>query len=242
MPKTTLFLRSLSKATALSEIDFATSDKNGNMWLHADTIIAKVSFNDDGSVNRIATLTHEPLNVSILKIRDIEGNGVLWTSINGEIMNIEAKAAQGDNVWISTDLGLYRYDPSANMVKRYVYNPADPKSLSQNFITDLDITADKRLIASTLRGINIYNPINDNFERVGDMPQSDPRAVFNNNFINCVEVDSDRIWFGTEGGGLNKFVPRNIYITDIFHDPNRASSLPATQYMAMSTAQCGLEP
>lgn len=233
----------------ISKIDFATSDKNGNMWLHADTIIAKVSFNDDGSVNRIATLTHEPLNVSILKIRDIEGNGVLWTSINGKIMNIEDQGAsivlkpvadclqldphtyvsdfiaKGDNVWISTDIGLYRYDPSANMVKRYAYDPADPHSLSQNFITDLDITSDKRLIATTLRGINIYNPINDNFERVGDMPQSDPRAVFNNNFINCVEVDSDRIWFGTEGGGLNKFVPRNIYITDIFHDPNRASSL-----------------
>ena len=52
------------------------------------------------------------------------------------------------------------------MIKRYEHDSGNPYSLSQNYLTNLAITDDKQLIVATLRGINIYNPMTDNFERI----------------------------------------------------------------------------
>ena len=58
-----------------------------------------------------------------------------------------------NEVWISTDRGLFRYNKNGNVVKQYQHDSTNPYSLSQNYLTDLAITNDKQLLVATLRGI-----------------------------------------------------------------------------------------
>lgn len=83
-----------------------------------------------------------------------------------------------NEVWISTDRGLFRYNKNGNVVKQYQHDSTNPYSLSQNYLTDLAITNDKQLLVATLRGINIYNPITDDFERIAyDLPGNDSNSL-----------------------------------------------------------------
>ncbi|MGG6496775.1 UNVERIFIED_CONTAM: hypothetical protein NY603_28030, partial [Bacteroidetes bacterium 56_B9] len=88
-----------------------------------------------------------------------------------------------------------------NIVKQYVHVPGNPHSLSQNFLTCLAITNDKQLLVASLKGINIYNPIKDNFERISDQVSNTGSKLLNSNFINCITVEGKHIWVGTESGG-----------------------------------------
>ncbi|MBR3051777.1 MAG: GNAT family N-acetyltransferase [Selenomonadaceae bacterium] len=47
------------------------------------------------------------------------------------------------------------------------HDPRNPRSLTQNFITGLARTGDGELVATSLFGFNIYNPVPDDFDRIG---------------------------------------------------------------------------
>lgn len=133
--------------------------------------------------------------------------------------------SKGGEVWISSDAGLCRYNRGDDMAKVYLHDESDPNSLSQNFLTSLAITADQRLIVGTLCGLNVYNPIRDDFLRI-DCAQTDEATVrLNNNFVNCILVEGDRIWVGTEGCGVNKFAPSRLDIRAYTNEPGNPNSL-----------------
>ena len=52
------------------------------------------------------------------------------------------------------------------LMKHYMYDPNDNNSLSQNFITDIAETGEHTMLVATLKGINLYNALTDNFERI----------------------------------------------------------------------------
>lgn len=151
------------------------------------------------------------------KIRKISPTpqGSLTTVPMADAVSFEANTyisdfvKRGDEVWIATDRGLYRYNKKKNTVKRYENNPGNPSSLSQNYLTDLALTPNNQLIVATLRGVNIYNPAIDGFERIAYNLQNGGTNLLNSNFINCILADGDNIWFGTETGGINKLNPRD---------------------------------
>ena len=47
----------------------------------------------------------------------------------------------------------------------------------------------------------------------------------NSNFINCIRVDGQHIWFGTESGGINKLTPKRLVIHNYQHDKENPASL-----------------
>ena len=76
-----------------------------------------------------------------------------------------------------------------------------------------------KLIIATLRGVNIYNPMTDDFECIasGDL-QYGSSNLLNSNFINCILSEEDHIWFGTETGGINMLSPRRLSIRNYLHN------------------------
>lgn len=126
--------------------------------------------------------------------------------------------AKENEVWIATDKGLYRYNKNEGIVKQYMHTPDNPHSLSQNFLTCLAITNDKQLLVASLKGINIYNPIKDNFERISDQASNTGSKLLNSNFINCIIVEGQHIWVGTESGGINKMTAKRLSIQNYQHD------------------------
>lgn len=225
-------------------------DTKGRIWLHCAHDLHRIEFNEKGEVKALYTLHPIVLNGPDIALHDIDEDGDIWMGLNGELQKIslnrqgeltatpiaeplklEAETYISDflskenEIWISTDRGLFRYSKSGNVIKQYLHDSADPHSLSQNYLTDLAITNDKQLIIATLRGINIYNPMTDDFERMGCDSPANEGNLLSSNFINCILTEGDHIWFGTETGGINLLNPRRLSIRTYRHHKENPSSL-----------------
>ena len=223
-------------------------DSQNSIWLQCGNALHRITFNTKGDVESLSTLKLPQLNEPDLVLKDIDEDGKIWTAINGTIYKIipnnqggleeshisekltflpdtylKDMLAKENEVWIATHAGLYRYNKNSNAIKIYENIPNDPHSISQNYLTSLAITNDKQLIAGTLRGANIYNPITDNFEHLTH--NSTGNSQLNSNFINCIKVDGKHIWIGTESGGINKLAPKRLSIHNYIHDKEIPSSL-----------------
>lgn len=225
-------------------------DSQGCIWLHCAKELHRIQFNEKGEVKTISTLSPVILNGPDIAMKDIDEDGKIWLGANGEVRKISPSQQEQltaspiadcltfepgtyisdflmkeNEVWIATDRGLYRYGKSGNVVRHYQHNPSDPHSLSQNYLTNLAVTHDKQLIIATLRGVNVYNSMTDNFERINcDLPGNGSNLL-NSNFVNCILTEEDHIWFGTETGGINLLNPRRLSIRHYRHDKENPSSL-----------------
>lgn len=225
-------------------------DTQGCIWLHCANELHRIEFNEKGEIRTISTLQSVFLNGPDIALQDIDGDGKIWMGANEEIYKVSLNQ-QGEltatpiaeslkfetgtyisdfllkenEVWISTDRGLFRYNKNGNAIKQYQHDAFDPYSLSQNYLTDLAITYDKQLVIATLRGINIYNPMTYNFERIANDLPDNGSNLLNSNFINCILTEEDHIWFGTETGGINLLNPRRLSIRNYRHDKENISSL-----------------
>ena len=159
-------------------------DTQGCIWLHCDNALHRIEFNDKGEVQILSTLSPVYLNGPDIALKDIDEDGKIWMGNNGEIRKVALSPqkrlitipiadclkfetgtyisdflCKENEVWISSDRGLFRYNKSGNVIKRYEHDSGNSYSLSQNYLTSLAITSDKQLIVATLRGINIYKSI-----------------------------------------------------------------------------------
>ena len=222
-----------------------TVDADGKLWARAVNSIICIEFGSDGSVTAVSELTGLSHPTGMIALRDVYGNGRIWALVNGAIAELEARGNDGvisadtvseclrfvpdivvsdmllygSEVWLATDRGLCRYNPAEDIAKMYVHDEADTLSISQNFVSTLAVSPDKRLLAGTLQGFNVYNQINDNFERIRQQHPVEPGSI-NNNFINKIYVDGARIWIGTEGCGINRLSPKRLRVRSITHNFN----------------------
>ena len=240
---------------ALTEIlerpaNYIMKDTKGCIWLYCANELHRLEFDKKGNIQTISTLSSVFRNGPDVALKDIDEDGKVWIGINGEIFKLsinqenkivktpiakclKLKAdtyisnfiAKENEVWISTNQGLFRYNRNGNNIKQYQHTSTDPYSLSQNYLTDLAITNDKQLIIATLRGVNIYNPMADNFERIICDHQDSESNLLNSNFINCILTEGDHIWFGTETGGINKLSIKKLPIKNYRHNKEIPSSL-----------------
>lgn len=229
----------------LGRINSVTADSKGRIWIVTPGEVRCVEFDTSGSVIRICSLALPPDSDSnSLMVSDIDYDGQVWMEIGGALCKltpgaegrmvrrqlnitlpqetlVNAMVVKDEDVWIATNKGLLRHNPGAGLNKWYNHSDTDHRSLSQDFVTTLGVTDDNRLIAGTLCGINIFRPISDNF--IHTTSQSD--SGLSSNFVNCVFVHGANIWLGTETGGVNLFMPKQLATTFYRHEPANARSL-----------------
>ncbi|MCQ2200520.1 MAG: response regulator [Bacteroidales bacterium] len=158
-------------------------------------------------------------NLSIATIESGEIKVVPVDLANGPRDNNDITVLFQDQneLWIGTLWGIYRVNlKNANTNKLYRAVPGDATSLSQDRITDIVKTASGRVIVSTLRGINVYNPYTDTFEQVLSQPSGsgnmEETTVLSSDFINCMMVDGNSIWLGTEICGIDIITPLELSV------------------------------
>ncbi len=96
-----------------------------------------------------------------------------------------------DNIWMGTAYGLFRYDIKKKIITKYLNDPSDPFSISNNHIYGLLNGTDKVYVA-TSSGLNIYSYSKDQFYKIGC------EQGLSDEFISSLEVDSvGRIWVST---------------------------------------------
>ncbi len=109
-----------------------------------------------------------------------------------------------DFLWISTDVGLDKYD--SYQVKKYRYDDKLPGTISNNYILCIYEDKEKKLWFGTLNGLNLYDPVKDNFKVFKNNP-ADKNSI-NSNHVNSILEDKNGIlWIVTDGNCLNKWVP-----------------------------------
>jgi ligand-binding sensor domain-containing protein/AraC-like DNA-binding protein len=232
---------------------FVTSDAEGCIWFKSAASLVRVAFDRKGGIDSVSRFADPRLATPSFACEDVDGDGTVWAALGGRIWRIGPGAdgllsaspvldgltlsedtilsdflLRENEVWISTAEGLYRYDLNGGAWKHYSHDPSDPSSLSQNFITGLAVSSDRRLIAISLKGLNIYNPISDSFERIGvDSP------LLDSDFINCIRTYGDDIWLGTESAGIVQIFPRRLAAENVAHDSGDPFSLAANPVNAL---------
>jgi ligand-binding sensor domain-containing protein/AraC-like DNA-binding protein len=227
------------------------SDTQGAIWIFSGTTLRKIIFNETGGIADVLSVDSLPRNVYTLAMADVDADGHIWAGTGNQLSKvvpgnephrlrlnhiitglpvrttsyISAFVLKENELWIGTNEdGLIRYNLNDGVWKLYLRQESNPRSLTHNNITDLAVTHDRRLLVATLRGINIYQPASDDFEHL-TLGENLGGKSLNSDFVNCLLADGERLWIGTETGGLNTITPLRLHARNFLHDPNRPRSL-----------------
>ena len=213
-------------------------DALGNIWLVTYSSVNLLNFDEKGQVTKIYAYRYHG-NTPDVSICDVEGNGKPWIGIDGCLYRLTVKngtlvreeisplfhSLEGlyitdmmkrDNVvWITSNHGLFRYDPYQQQLK--IYN-----NLSHEFLSSLAQTSDHTLLVGSLCGVNVYDDVNDSFS-VWSTASHPP---LKSDFVHCLLTDKGLIWVGTESGGVAKLVPRQLMLQNHVHTSSPTSISP----------------
>jgi signal transduction histidine kinase/DNA-binding response OmpR family regulator/streptogramin lyase len=162
-------------------IDFMSSDAQGLFWAMLRKENGKAALLRQGSGRRWETITAFQPEVNELPIFKFDEQGSLWMANAGK---------------------LHRFDPATMGQTVYDYG----KSIDHR-VFDLTKTPDGHWWIGTDKGLVQAVPEGKGFQfRWHAVQPGDKNSVSNNN-ISCLlpdPSDSDRLWIGTRGGGVNR--------------------------------------
>ena len=230
------------------------SDALGRIWVITDRQVSLVTFNDEGHADQIYNYSHD-WRMLDMAICDIEENGKPWIGIDGGLYKLVVKGGKlvreeisallrpledhyitdilkrNNMVWITTNMGLFRYDPYQQQLTEYHHapgsiGPADTptRNLSHVFLTSLAVTSDNRLLIGSLGGVNIYEDQTDSFTAW----TTESAVPMKSEFVDCIRVYNGYIWIGTESGGIMCLAPQRLLLRNSVHtsDPHSLSPNP----------------
>jgi len=231
-----------SRLSALSgSINFIIPDEQKNLWIGSNNSILLISFVNNepqiqevySSVIPIGSLLIYEENIlvgagnEIFRLIKKEGGTYQRVNAGDRLKQLAGTVLKMyyDNglIWIGTNTGLYKYEPTTERIQSYKANGA-PGQLSSDFITDIAKIRDGQLMVGTLIGLNTYDYLTDKFTVITSEPDG-RNFPLSNNFVNCLLVDNDKIWVGTEKGGVNLLIPSQSVFTNFEHSATNAGTL-----------------
>ena len=128
-------------------------------------------------------------------------------SLVGNYINKIIEDTKG-NLWIATTDGLGKFERKKYRFSKYINQPQNPNSLAGNNVTNIIEDGTGKLWLTTNNGINLYNPETNHFIRFSH--NENDSTTISDNFVTAVFRDrKGELWFGTQNGGLNKFVSKD---------------------------------
>jgi len=224
------------------QIAFINKDEQGNLWVGFNTGLAKIRFEGTEiqaeevykSSTAITSILHYNGNILVGHdnevFRMIKGNNGKYQRVNTDekIKHfpgiVEVLFYDNGLIWIGTTFGLYKYEPITETLTNYASNPFNPNSLSSDYISDIKKAKDGQLLIGTLIGLNIYDYHTDAFTHITTETNANGLAL-NNNFVNCLLVENNSIWIGTDKGGANLLTPDQSLFTNICNIEGNPGSL-----------------
>jgi len=162
----------------------------------------------------------------LAQAQPIPRNHQVFTRITTEqgLSDLRVQAIMQDHagfMWFGTPNGLDRYD--GYDVVEYRNDPANPRSLSGNFIEDLYEDSSGTIWVSTRSGLNAFDRRTEQFTRY--LHDSGDARSLSNNWVRAVYQDrAGVLWVGTQKG-LNRFDRASGSFTAYRHDAANPHSL-----------------
>ncbi|MCK4749916.1 MAG: response regulator, partial [Bacteroidales bacterium] len=113
-------------------------------------------------------------------------------------------------LWVGTMGGLYKINSWKGGLERYT---VDNSGLSSNNIKTILKCSDGDLWIGTNNGLNRFDPVDFSFQTYFHSTNCN-NCLNNDRIVALYEDKRNRIWIGTEGGGLNVFDPQKMEFKD----------------------------
>lgn len=227
-------------------------DTRGSIWAGTGNSVIRIEFDSHGEISDISKLEAKNLIKNpVTALYEFDGqmlagiNNVVYKLVsdgNDKLIPlpfssmlkldcdvIKCMVAKENELWIGTNNNLCRFNPATENLKIYRHSDSDPNSLSQNLISDLQVSHNGLLIVGTLKGLNFYDSLIDGFQHIQQGDGEKLYKTINCDFINSLFCDDKIIWIGTEAGGLNKMTKPMVYVKNYQHsftNPKTISSGP----------------
>ncbi|MFY9151761.1 MAG: two-component regulator propeller domain-containing protein [Prolixibacteraceae bacterium] len=111
---------------------------------------------------------------------------------------------QKDFLWISTDVGLDKYN--SYEVKKYRFDEKQAGTISSDNVISIYEDRNKNLWFGTSDGLNLYDPVKDNFKVFKNNP-ADKNSLNGNRISSIIEDKNGTLWVVSDASCLNKWVP-----------------------------------
>ena len=163
-------------------------DRSGSLWIGTEASgLARLNPRS----GRVTWYRHDPK----------DANGLSHNRINA----LWIDEANPDIVWIGTQHGLNRFDSVRGRWSRFLRDPGDPGSLSNDIVTAIRGDGPGHLWIGTRGGLSRLDKGSGRCESYVSRFDDPPGAGLADNIVNGVHVDGAGIvWIGTNGG-LDRF-------------------------------------
>ena len=142
-----------------------------------------------------------------------------------------------DYLWISTDVGLDKYD--SYQFKKYRHDEKQPGTISNDNTLCIYEDREKNLWFGTYDGLNLYDPDKDNFKIFKNSP-SDNNTISSNHVNSILEDTKGTLWIITDGDCLNKWVPKTQSFIRYQYDKKQYDQYPRPARMIASDSKGNL--
>ncbi len=156
------------------------------------------------------------------------------TSISSDFFNWAPRTIAEDRdgkIWVGTQDGLNRYDPSQNTFVRYLPEPENPNSLSHGNIFTVFVDRENRVWAGTKAGgLNRLDKQTGHvtqisLESVERQSPNDSERYCTGCINSIIQGPKGFIWIGTAGAGLFRIDPQTLETRQFTHAPHKAQGL-----------------
>ncbi len=180
---------------------------------------------EENGLYRLNTLTNEFTDYPVPVNDSLKISQRVFYAIN---------ATNEGYLWLATrGGGLIRFDPRQKVFRRYIPEPGNPNSLSNDIVQSLLLDVAGTLWIGTNNGLNRIDPsvkpfISHNQQGYGFKGLSD------NTIWSFTEDSSGHLWIGT-WNGLNRYDPENESIEVFKPEPNNPGAIPSNVIPALYT-------
>ena len=187
-------------------------DSDGLVWLATFGGLAMY----DKSMDAFTTYISEPDNP----------NSISSSVFNGS-PNLIAESKDG-LLWFGTANGLNSFNKETQLFTRYMHDPNDQNSLSDNDILSVFVDKDQFIwIGTKGKGLNKFDRKTGKFTHYTHNPNKpDSPGNIGPGEVAAITEDADGfLWIGTSESGLKRFDKETEIFTHYQHDPNDPDSL-----------------
>ncbi len=167
-----------------------------------------------------------------------DGNDILWIGTAGGLNKLQLNNKQEtppDN-----NSSVIDNEKSSPTFIRYMHNPNDVTSLSNNVVVSIyEDNFGILWIGTHGGGLNKFDRENEKFTRYINEPQNGS-TISGNNVYSIYEDNSGDLWFGTYGNGLNKFNRATEEFIHYAYDPNNPTSINDNGIFSICQDDCGI--
>ncbi|MCH7412496.1 ATP-binding protein [Belliella sp. R4-6] len=200
-----------------SQINSLHTDGNGNLWIGTKSGLKVITIAGDTLEINQATLPERGLSDSDILCFEEDQRGNIWIGTrNGGLNILELRGF------------LEKETPKID----WFLPKSDGSSVFNRTVSALKLDKKRNMWIGTSTGVNYVNPDGEPIKLLQRNPNSE--QTLSHNRIGAIATGAkNRIWIGTDGGGLDRYSAENRNFVNYHHDPLQKESISSNYIISL---------